>query len=829
MGDAAVARPNLPQFEPEYDYYKMRNLVDELARWIDTVESGESGAGGGNGGGTGVHNDLTGRDAADAHPISAISGLTATLAGLSSSIASNTANIAFNAAGIAANAAAIAALPTTLATLFDTDLTGQAQGDLLFNVDGVNWNDTAGDLIWDPTLDFLQLANAHSINWLDTSLVSQEMLVFEAITTATAGIGCIVANFEDTNGARVHTGDGGRVWTFVGTDANNEISTVASKFGSSSYEVGTQGAPDNDGVFTNVQAENADFHPGLRDWFVRFWFRHITSQTGGNQLWQVGTLTGSNRALRFTIANNVFQLNYASGGGSETTFPFFGVPTRDDLFHEIVLERVGDTILCYEDGIQNGPTHNTAVAADIGLLVQTGDRIVAVGMAILGGVPSGSPDGVCYCDAFEMKIGENLFGGVAPGSPSTSAPAAELETFIVGDPSFKTQLDGNIININDAYEIPVADGTANQHLVTDGAGQVTFEDQGLSGGLLSAEYRFSTSIVAADPGAGRFRFDTAAYSTVTEIFIDDLTDNGVDISNLLALISKGDRLYFQVKASADEFVVFDVIVDAVDNTGWFTIGVAEVASGVFFSNNDKCLMIWSIDGQVQPQMKIYEGMSTRGFVFSDFFEPIQGLQADGVQAVPAGGGFLSVPTAAYDFTDHPGVWGLNTGAGVAGRVFILSAFANNFQVGVGGITRHGVWYQAPAVLSDAVNEYVLRAGIGSIALPNTINQGIFFEYQFDQNGGRWQALTEDGVAETTVDTGITVAVSTYYLLEWEINALGTSVEYFIDQVSVATITTNIPSGLAFEHFMNEHIMKLAGVANRASYIDAYYFYQEIDR
>ncbi len=390
------------------------------------------------------------------------------------------------------------------------------------------------------------------------------------------------------------------------------------------------------------------------------------------------------------------------------------------------------------------------------------------------------------------------------------------------------QWDGSQLTLND-YTFPAADGSANQILVTDGLGVLTYEDQGLSGGLLSAEYRFSTSIVAADPGAGRFRFDTAAYSTVTEVFIDDLTDNGVDISNLLALVSKGDRLYFQVKAEANEFVVFDVIVDAVDNTGWFTIGVSAVESGVFFGNNDKCMMIWSIDGQTQPQMKWYEGMSTRGFVYSDFMEPIQGLQVDGLQALAGASGFLSVPTAAYDFTDHPGVWGLNTGVGSAGRIFLLSMFVGGFQVGVGGITRHGCWYQAPAVLSDAVDEYVLRSGFSSMGLPNTILQGITFEYQFDQNGGRWQGLCEDGIGETSVDTGVTVAASTYYLLEFEVNAAGTSVEYFIDGVSVGTVGANIPSGLGFEHFISEHIMKLAGTTNRASYVDAYYFYQEISR
>lgn len=86
-----MARPNLPQFEPYYDYYKMRTLVDELSRWIDTVESGESGAGGGNGaGGVTVHNNLSGRSAADTHPITAITDLQATLNG-KASVASVTA------------------------------------------------------------------------------------------------------------------------------------------------------------------------------------------------------------------------------------------------------------------------------------------------------------------------------------------------------------------------------------------------------------------------------------------------------------------------------------------------------------------------------------------------------------------------------------------------------------------------------------------------------------------------------------------------------------------------------------------------------------------
>ncbi len=147
-----------------------------------------------------------------------------------------------------------------------------------------------------------------------------------------------------------------------------------------------------------------------------------------------------------------------------------------------------------------------------------------------------------------------------------------------------------------SFIFPLTDGLTDQIMSTDGAGVVSWVDPPAGGGLLSAEYRFSTSTVAADPGSGRYRFDTGAYATVTEIFIDDETSGGVDISNLLALVGLGDRLYFQVKSEANKFVVFDVTGPAVDNGGWFTIPVDDVVFGDFFGNNDRCIMIWSVGG-----------------------------------------------------------------------------------------------------------------------------------------------------------------------------------------------------------------------------------------
>lgn len=233
-----------------------------------------------------------------------------------------------------------------------------------------------------------------------------------------------------------------------------------------------------------------------------------------------------------------------------------------------------------------------------------------------------------------------------------------------------------------------------------------------------------------------------------------------------------------------------------------------------------------------PQRAWFEAMTTRAFVFSDFLD-VTGLgrETDGLTPFPVGvGSGVSTPTVGYDFTNHPGVWGLNTGTSTAGRVFLLSQIQQGLHVGVGGLTRMGFFYQSPAIASDAANRYVLRAGFSSVALPNTLNQAITFEAQDDQNGGRWQAICGDAAGvETSVDTGVAVGTTLYFFLEFEINAAGTSVEFFIDGVSVATITTNIPSGTGFGHFISIHIMKLTGVLNRASYVDAYYFYQEVTR
>ncbi len=78
------------QFENIYDVYKMRALVDDIERAFRGLNADFATIA------ATVHNDLSGRDAADAHPISAITGLTAALAAIGITLADHEIRITAN-------------------------------------------------------------------------------------------------------------------------------------------------------------------------------------------------------------------------------------------------------------------------------------------------------------------------------------------------------------------------------------------------------------------------------------------------------------------------------------------------------------------------------------------------------------------------------------------------------------------------------------------------------------------------------------------------------------------------------------------------------------
>ncbi len=226
-----------------------------------------------------------------------------------------------------------------------------------------------------------------------------------------------------------------------------------------------------------------------------------------------------------------------------------------------------------------------------------------------------------------------------------------------------------------------------------------------------------------------------------------------------------------------------------------------------------------------PQEPWRDGMSTRSMWFTDFIGATPAVQQPLV-AVSAGAGAFAFGSPALSKTDHPGVVSMTTGTTAVGRVFFISNAFGSYHIGA-NLTRIGTWMRTGPTLSDAVNRYTLRNGLFNITLPNVITTAAGFEYQDDQNGGRWQAITHDGV-ETSTDTGVLVAADTWYKMEVEINAAGTSATFFIDDVLVATNVANIPVA-PLNLFYNAHILKILGTTPRVCHMDAAYGYQEVTR
>jgi hypothetical protein len=111
----------------------------------------------------------------------------------------------------------------------------------------------------------------------------------------------------------------------------------------------------------------------------------------------------------------------------------------------------------------------------------------------------------------------------------------------------------------------------------------------------------------------------------------------------------------------------------------------------------------------------------------------------------------------------------------------------------------------------ATNTYSFRSGFIDSITGESVDCASF-RYSHSVNAGKFQAVTRSNNVETAVDTGITVAINTFYVLEVIVNELGTSVQFKINNVVVATITTNIPSGAGRDTGYGLMVLRSVGTA-----------------
>ena len=194
-------------------------------------------------------------------------------------------------------------------------------------------------------------------------------------------------------------------------------------------------------------------------------------------------------------------------------------------------------------------------------------------------------------------------------------------------------------------------------------------------------------------------------------------------------------------------------------------------------------------------------------LLEDFF--VAGASFLGSQA-NAGGGYADNPSFT-DSTSH-GVYYGTTSTGTTGATGLggaISLLLSNWN-------RLSIAYRFKLnTLADGTNSYRVFLGFSNSASANagvtTRNAGFFYS----DATANWQAYTYNASTGTTTDTGI--AASTAAFNTFLVRANGTnSVQFFINNVLVATHTTNIPTTAVCLHFS---ILKTAGTSARDFHID----------
>ena len=178
--------------------------------------------------------------------------------------------------------------------------------------------------------------------------------------------------------------------------------------------------------------------------------------------------------------------------------------------------------------------------------------------------------------------------------------------------------------------------------------------------------------------------------------------------------------------------------------------------------------------------------------------------------------------------DHPGTITLGTGTSSSGRSSLASP-SNQWVIG-GGLLRFGCVFQmrsaASNALSNGTDRYTLQVGLSNSSTGGP-TVAIGFRYSDNLSSGNWEAIslrTSGGGADSAVDTGVAHAMATWFKLEFEINAAGTEILYYINGTLEHTETTNIEATAAMAlHPMG--IYKALGSGNRFVDLDAFWFEQ----
>lgn len=183
-----------------------------------------------------------------------------------------------------------------------------------------------------------------------------------------------------------------------------------------------------------------------------------------------------------------------------------------------------------------------------------------------------------------------------------------------------------------------------------------------------------------------------------------------------------------------------------------------------------------------------------------------------------GAGMVASPAA-----NRPGIVILQTGSTNTGRTSFYTNNTLNTIVLGGGAATLATDLFVPA-LSNSTDRFAALFGFYNTT-SMTQTSGIFFLY--DEGGvstgsaasANWQCVTANNSSRTYTTTSVAVSSTDFQRLTIEVNADGTSVDFKIDGATVATHTTNIPTGTSRPISWGYQLIKSVGTNSRTVRVD----------
>ena len=135
-------------------------------------------------------------------------------------------------------------------------------------------------------------------------------------------------------------------------------------------------------------------------------------------------------------------------------------------------------------------------------------------------------------------------------------------------------------------------GTNAEVLLADGT--VAPYNSGTGGNFF--QYRFNTNTVVPPSLAGRVNFKNGTFASVTNVYVNHLTDDNIDIDFFLAQVGIGDILYYQDKTSSLQWVKYVVTSKTIIINSYTDFGVTyDSSEGAFFNNSQQIVFSYYVD------------------------------------------------------------------------------------------------------------------------------------------------------------------------------------------------------------------------------------------